>query len=326
MILETVLGETSQAQGFLRPLGSFEELLWQMDKRSPLHATLAAHVDGSTTIEEWTAALEHTRRSHPLWSAVIAQTDGGAPFFREMHDPGVALRVVKGEFTQGWEREVARELSVRIDAENGPLIRAVLMHDDVSCMLILSAHHSICDVMSLAFAMRDVLQALSGLKLKKLSLHSSQEETLGMDSEPRAQKRSAGQRMESPVAPTEYRLKSSIVPEVRSLQFSYTLTDALRKRARHEKTTVHVALLAAAGIAARRNADYGVGRDLHLCSTISNRARLSSPGDCGVFFTACDFPLPYSFVGDLWNLARKSKDMLSLGQSEEGGEGRTRGR
>jgi hypothetical protein len=45
MILETVLSETSQAQEYLRPLGSFEALLWQMDKRSPLHATLAAHVD-----------------------------------------------------------------------------------------------------------------------------------------------------------------------------------------------------------------------------------------------------------------------------------------
>jgi hypothetical protein len=68
MFLETVLSETSQAQEYLRPLGSFEELLWQMNKRSPLHATLAAQVDGTTTIEEWRAALEQTRRRHPLWS------------------------------------------------------------------------------------------------------------------------------------------------------------------------------------------------------------------------------------------------------------------
>jgi NRPS condensation-like uncharacterized protein len=166
MILETVLSETSQAQAFLRPLGSFEELLWQMDKRSPLHATLAAHVDGSTTIEEWRSALDQTRQRHPLWSAVIAQTEDGAPFFQTMRHPEVALLVIEDEFAQAWEREVARELSLRIDAENGPLIRAVLMHTDASSMLILSAHHSICDGMSLAFAMRDVLQALSGSKLK----------------------------------------------------------------------------------------------------------------------------------------------------------------
>jgi hypothetical protein len=299
MILETVLSETSQAQGFLRPLGSFEELLWQMDKRSPLHATLAAHVDGSTTIAGWRAALEQTRQRHPLWSAVIAQTDNGAAFIRARHDQGIELRVIQGAFDQGWEREVARELSIRIDAECGPLIRAVLMHTDASSMLILSAHHSICDGMSLAFAIRDLLQALSGLTLKKLGLHPSQEDALGMDSEPKGQRRHVGQRTEMPAVATVYRSTSSTVPEVRSLQFSCALTDSLRKCARREKTTVHAALLAAAGIAARRNRSYGEGRDLHLCSTISNRARVGSPEDCGVFFTACDLPLPDSPVNNL---------------------------
>jgi len=317
MILETVLSETSQAQAFLRPLGSFEELLWQMDKRSPVHATLAAHVDGPTTIEEWRSVLNQTRQRHPLWSAVIAQTEDGTPFFQTMHHPGVALRVIEDEFARAWEREVARELSLRIDAENGPLIRAVLMHTDASSMLILSAHHSICDGMSLAFAMRDVLQALSGSKLKKLRLHSSQEHMIGICSESKAQ-RWSGLRPEASAARTVYRSNSSIIPEVRSLQFSYALTDALRKRARQEKTTVHAALVAATGIVARRNPGYGAGRDLHLCSTISNRGRVGSPEDCGVFFTACDVPLPDSPVDDLWNLARRSKEILSLGQSEGG--------
>jgi hypothetical protein len=65
MVLDTtsVFGEFSQAQGYLRSLGSFEELLWLMDKRSPLHAALVAHVDGSTTIDDWRIALEQTRRA-----------------------------------------------------------------------------------------------------------------------------------------------------------------------------------------------------------------------------------------------------------------------
>ena len=48
MILELVLSEISQPQANLRHLVPFEELLWQMDKRSPLRATLATHIDGST--------------------------------------------------------------------------------------------------------------------------------------------------------------------------------------------------------------------------------------------------------------------------------------
>jgi hypothetical protein len=314
MFPESVLSETSPQQEYLRSLGSFEELLWQMDKRSPLHATLAAQVDGSTTIEEWSDALEQARRRHPLWSSVIAETNDGAPFFKTLHKPGVALRVIEGDFTQVWEQEVARELSEPIDAETGPLVRAVLMHTDASCMLILSAHHSICDGMSLAFAIRDITQALSGLGLKKLGLSPSQEDILEVRSQPKAQKRQP----EQPTVPTVYRSKSSIMPVVCALQFSCALTEALRMRARQEKTTVHAALLAAAGIEARQNAGYGSGRDLHLCSTISNRALINSPEDCGVFFTACDFPLTDGPVDDLWNLARKSKGMLNMGQSQDG--------
>jgi hypothetical protein len=227
------------------------------------------------TIEQWRDALEQTRRRHPLWSAVIVETDEGWPCFQHRQDESFALRVLQGDFTHGWEFEVARELSAPIDSTKGPLVRAVLMHNATSCMLILTAHHSICDGMSLAFAMRDVLQALSGTTLTKLSLHPSQENTLGMCSEPRAQRKRPARSASS----TVYRSSGSTVPEVRSLEFSCALTEALRNRSRQEKTTVHAALIAAAGIAARRHATYARGRDLHLCSTISNRALLGSPED-----------------------------------------------
>jgi hypothetical protein len=139
-----------------------------------------------------------------------------------------------------------------------------------------------------------------------------------MCSHPRVQMRDAGQRQGQSPVPTVYRSKSSIPPVVRSLQFSCALTEALRKRAKEEKTTIHAALVAASGSVARRNPSYGSGRDLHLCSTISNRALMNSPEDCGVLFTACDFLLADSPVNDLWSLARRSKDMLSLGQSADG--------
>ena len=239
------------------------------------------------------------------------------PVFRTGMTHGLRF-VIEGELTQNWEHEVAREFSEPIDARSGPLVRAVLMHAEASWILILSAHHSICDGMSLAFAMRDVLQALSGSKLENLSLHFSQEAALGMCSRPRARMRRVEQQAKQPSSPTVYRSSVSIVPEVRSLQFSCALTEALRKRARQEKTTVHAALMAAAGIAARQNPSYGLGRDIHICSTINNRAFIGSPEDCGVFFTACDFPIEDSPTNDLWNLARKSKHMLTLGQNAAG--------
>jgi hypothetical protein len=172
--------------------------------------------------------------------------------------------------------------------------------------------------MSLAFAIRDVLQALSGSGLEELGLHCSQEDALGMCPQPRARLRQAEQSPEQSQRPTVYRLSSSVVPAVRSLQFLPALTETLRERARQEKTTVHAALIAAAGIAARLNSDYCPGRDLKVCSTINNRALMGSPEDCGVFFTACDYPIADSPLDDLWDLARKSKHMLTSAQTADG--------
>lgn len=314
----TEFSTTVPAQTNLRPLGSFEELLWQMDKRSPLHFTLAAHVDGSTTIQGWRKALEQTRQRHPLWSAFISKTADGAPFFGRMHDAAVRLRVVESDSSEGWEQEVAHELSVRFDSVNGPLVRAVLMHAELSSMLILSAHHSIGDGMSLAFAIRDLLQALSGSKLSTLALHSSEEDSFGLHAQPRAQIQNADRGPESSPVSSVYRTARTTEPEVQSLQLSIASTEALRTRARKESTTVHAALVAAAGIAARRNASYGPGRDLQICSTISNRGLLRSPEDCCVLFTACGFPIAEAPVRDFWTLARRSKDALHACQNEDG--------
>ena len=320
MLLDTVreLSETSQSQRCLRPLGSFEELLWLMDKRSPLHATLIAHIDGTTTTDQWKAALQHTRRRHPLWSAVIAETEDGRPFFQSIPESEIPLRVIEGDFSQSWEKEVAWQLSIPIDAENGSLVRATLLHTNASCMLILTAHHSICDGMSLAFAIRDALQALSGSQLKDLSLQPSQEDALKLSSRPRARMGTVDHRLQQAPSRTVYRASSSMIPEVSSLQFSGSFTEALRNRARQEGTTVHAALIAAAGIAARLNPDYGSGRDLHVCSPINNRTLLGSPEDCALLFTAADSCILDEPAEDFWGLTRRSKSLLSLARTVDG--------
>jgi hypothetical protein len=308
----------SEVQDYLRPLGSFEELLWLMEKRSPLHATLVAHVDGATTVSQWEAALGQLRRRHPLWSAAIAEGGDGRPFFRSTEESSIPLRVVEGDFSQTWEQEVAWELSRRFDAERGPLVRAVLLHTGTTCMLILLAHHSVCDGMSLAFAIRDVLQALSGAEHKGLGLHSSQEEALGMSTQPAVRRRESAHSLRPTPGATVYRTSSSTIPEVCSLQFLNAFTQALRDRARQEKTTVHAALIAASSIAARRSPEYASGRDLHICSPINNRKLIGLPEDCGVFFTAENSAIPDTAFEDLWSLARTARDTLSPMQSAEG--------
>ncbi len=320
MIVETAVETAIPAstQEYLRPLGSFEELLWLMDKRSPLHATLIAHVDGLTEVEQWNAALQQTGKRHPLWSTLIAEGQDGRPIFQKAGRPEIPLRVVEGDFTQNWEQEVAWELSKPFDTTSGCLVRAVLLHTRTSCMLILVAHHSVCDGMSLAFAIRDTLQALSGEILRELRLHSSQEDSLTVCSQPRTQRRLVDHCLKPIPDTTVYRRSSSTIPQVQSLQLSSAFTATLRDRSRREETTLHAALLAASGIAARRSPDYGSGRDLHICSPINNRKLMENPEDSGVFFTACDSAIQDASVDDFWSHARGLKAALTPMQTAEG--------
>ena len=83
-------------------------------------------------------------------------------------DPSASCESEKA--TSRWEREIERELATRFDARQAPLIRAVLLRQPDKSILILSAHHSIGDGLSMAFAIRDLLQALSGERLESFLL------------------------------------------------------------------------------------------------------------------------------------------------------------
>ena len=55
-------------------------------------------------------------------------------------------------------------------------MRALLLQDSDECDIILVAHHTVVDGMSIVFIMRDLMQALSGKKLEVLPVPASQEQ------------------------------------------------------------------------------------------------------------------------------------------------------
>jgi hypothetical protein len=78
--IENIQNEVPGCDVCLRPLGSFD------GQAQPASREPVAHVDGSTTTDEWR----------------------------------VALRVIEGDLTHNWKQEVARELSEPIDAGKRP--------------------------------------------------------------------------------------------------------------------------------------------------------------------------------------------------------------
>jgi hypothetical protein len=103
-----------------------------------------------------------------------------SPQFCQVRDNRIPLRVVPvvGISHRNWLTELQSELSTPFDPGCAPLVRAVLMHEPYRATLILTAHHSLADGLSLTFAIHDTLVALSGNPREPLLATPSMESML----------------------------------------------------------------------------------------------------------------------------------------------------
>src|SRR5580704_6133872 len=102
---------TDPAESYVRPLGSFEHLLWLLDQASPRHFSLAAQIEGPTTVGDWRVALDHVQRRHPFFSVCIEKDRNSNPRFRHKPDKPIPLRVVRvGSSQPNWLTELQREV------------------------------------------------------------------------------------------------------------------------------------------------------------------------------------------------------------------------
>src|SRR5262249_56750761 len=76
--------------------------------------------------------------------------------------------------------EVGREWAPLYTQSRAPLIRAVLIQGAGGAAFMLVAHHSIADGLSLAYAIRDTLDALAGRFLPPLPWLPSQDDMLNV--------------------------------------------------------------------------------------------------------------------------------------------------
>jgi len=209
-----------------------------------------AQIEGATTLGRWRAALDLLQRRHPFFSVSIKKNGKSAPYFcRET--ASIPLRVVQGkDVVRRWESEIERELSIPFNAEQAPLVRVTLLHDADRWVFILVAHHAIADGLSIAYAIRDLLQVLSGNPIDLLPIIPPHEEILGLTKD---QERPAEPNQESNTAPGRPKsyLGKDLRARVKGLQLAPQLTRKLRERTRTEKTIIHGALCAALSLGYR---------------------------------------------------------------------------
>jgi hypothetical protein len=308
-------------EGDVRPLGTFEHLLWFLDQESPMHFSLAAQIEGPTTVRDWRVALDHVQRRHPFFSVCIEKDGDSSLRFRQVHDKRIPLRVVRAVGTSqlNWLTELQREVATPFDPRSAPLVRAVLMHEPDRAILILTAHHSIADGLSLTFAIRDTLLALSGTPRDPLLVTPSIESMFdSADSSPIDVASTIEINEREETKPSVFRSHHGLTPSVRGVSLSAELTGKLRKRAQQEETTVHGALCAALVLAGRQAIGEWEDMPVRVLSPIDIRSLLGIGEHCGLFVSSGVVSFNSKGESAFWELARFAKRQLAGAQTRGG--------
>jgi hypothetical protein len=291
-------------------------LFWLLDQNRSFHFAVTAQITGRASPYDWREALDLLQERHPLLSVCIDGSPGSVPRFRQQDGAPIPLRIVEEDPKTHWEREVSKELATPFDPSRAPLIRAVLIQGIRTTGFILVAHHSIADGLSLAYAIRDTLSAVSGGPFATLQSLRSQEEILAATGRTRVA--SAADQQDNPPAgnPATYRPLNESRPNVQGLRLPPALTQRLRDRARREGTTVQGALSAALAIAGRQVLAPWREMPVRVINPINLRPILGVGEDCGVFVGASTGVFEGHETA-FWQLAREAKLALSAGQKRD---------
>jgi Condensation domain len=297
----------------VRSLGSLEHLFWLLDQHHFVHFAVTALISGRARPRDWRRALDHLQKRHPVLSICIDGEPGSVPTFRQADATPIPLRIVEDEPELRWEAEVGKELATPFNPSRAPLIRAVLIQGARDAAFMLVAHHSIADGLSLAYAIRDTLDALAGRFPRPLPWLPSQDDMMNVsdnlvDGEEQDQSGAA--------MPAIYRPNDRARPTVKGLRLSPGLTSGIRDRVRQEGTTVHGALCAALVFASREM--FAAWREipLRILSPINARPLLGAGESCGLFLGATTSMFDRQEM-DFWDIARDARIGVAANKTSE---------
>lgn len=292
-----------------RPLGAIEKLFYLLNQSHPNHFAMVGEVDGPTDIEQWQNGLNQVARHSPsVWTRIERDGDG-IPVFRPVPHGSIRLKVVTQD-AAGWAGEVAAQIAEPFDELQPPLLRATLIHGETQSTIVLAAHHSIGDGLSLTFLLGDLLRAVSGQKLVRRHENQTVERliermhgvTLGSAPLP---KHAVSETAAVKRQPKEFRFSDGSAPHIEALCLTSEMTNNLRDRARTESSTVQSVLIAALVTAISRLSPTMCKEPLRVLSPVDLRRRLLDHSD---HLAACvsgivlvdDLPLNTDF----WSRAR----------------------
>jgi hypothetical protein len=285
-----------------RQLGGLELLFYTWDQSDPKHFLLAAEVEGSTTTESWKKGLLSLQRRHPMLTVGISHTKDSIAFLPSSNPIPLEIRSYTPK--TNIQVELQQELARPVRTFAGPMLRIVLYHNDERCFLILAAHHSVADGLSLVYLVNDLLKSITETSLDELPVEASMDEILGKTNSilgEKALSQLSSERL------TSYALARKVPePQVDVLTFSKKLTEGIISRSRTEETSVH-AILQAAAIEAIRSLAPESGEPVRVMSPVSSRDFLGVSEQCGLYTIATTLSFDNTEASTFWDLSRRAK-------------------
>lgn len=146
--------QPTEIPGCLRRLSNFERyLLWSAEN----NMALVARILGDIKEMELRRAIDSVGAVHPLMGAKVVIDSSYDIWFSTDRAQKATLRTVPRTSEKSWFEVVRQEYLVPFEPSKGPLIRFVLVYSEDVSELIAFAQHSICDGISLANLLRDIL-------------------------------------------------------------------------------------------------------------------------------------------------------------------------
>jgi hypothetical protein len=307
------------AEDKTRALGALERTFWLVDQK--VHFALCAVITGVDRTTDWQGALDQVQARHFMLRARIEEIPGSAPCF-SFAEPAtpIPLRIVEAASTEFWSVEVGVELTQCFDRFATPLMRAVVVQAPDEAALILVTHHTIADGMSLAFLMRDMLQALSGEQLRPLPCPPSQDTLLSV--EPDAQSKNDAQLPALPDPPPMLSARDRARPSVQGVRLEPGMTSRLREHARRESSSVQGALCTAFEIAGRKSLPGWQQKSVRILSPFDTRSIVGVGEECGLFVDAVATGFEAG-TGSFWEKARQASANIAAGRNRTNVEAST---
>jgi NRPS condensation-like uncharacterized protein len=121
------------------------------------NVSMITRINGNVSQEKLRFAINTARKIHPLTGAKVIFDEDQRAWFSTDNVPQPSIKIIHRTSDTQWFKELQHEITIPFDLEKGPMIRFVLIHSEKVSELVIICNHSICDGMSLAYLVRDLL-------------------------------------------------------------------------------------------------------------------------------------------------------------------------